>query len=291
MDITAAKTFLAVIEGGNFVAAARRVHVTQSTVSARIKSLEEQLGKTLFIRTKARCDLTPAGHQFHRYARSLVRVWEEAKHQIAVPEGFEDTLIIGGQYSLWNRLLLWWVPAFQKVAPSVALRCEIGIPQRLMREMAEGVMDIAVIYQPEHRPGMIVRELINDRLVLVTTDPSIPFQNHYVFADWGEAFRDMHAAAHPDLVTPALTLDLGALGINMLLNNGGAAYFPERIVQPHLENQLLFQIHDAPVFPYPAYVVYQEDFAVPAIMEKALDTLFDIADQSLSGKLPKPYWV
>ena len=291
MDITTAKTFLAVIEGGNFVAAARRVHVTQSTVSARIKSLEDQLGKTLFIRTKASCELTPAGHQFHRYARSMVRVWEEAKHQVAVPEGFEDTLIVGGQYSLWNRLLLWWVPAFRAAAPAVALRCEIGMPQRLMREMAEGVMDLAVIYQPEHRPGMVVRELLEDRLVLVTTDPSIPYKDNYIYADWGEGFRAMHAAAHPDLVTPALTLDLGALGINMLLNNGGAAYLPERIVQPHLENKMLFQIDDAPDFPYPAYVVYQEVFAAPAVMEKALDTLFKIADQSLKGALPKPFWV
>jgi len=291
MDITAAKTFLAVIEGGNFVAAARRVHVTQSTVSARIKALEEQLGKTLFISTKASCDLTPAGHQFHRFARSLVRVWEEAKHQVAVPEGFEDTLIVGGQYSLWNRLLLWWVPSFRATAPSVALRCEIGMPQRLMREMAEGVLDLAVIYQPEHRPGMVVREVLEDRLVLVTTDPDIPFKDNYIFADWGEGFRTMHAAAHPDLVTPAVTLDLGALGINLLFNLGGAAYFLERIVQPHLDNNMLFAVKDAPDFPYPAYVVYQEDFSAPAIMEKALETLFEIADQSLNGKLPQPFWV
>ncbi|WP_428407032.1 LysR family transcriptional regulator [Hyphococcus sp.] len=291
MDITSAKTFLAVIEGGSFVAAARRVHVTQSTVSARIKALEDELGKILFIRTKAACDLTPAGHQFHRYALSLVRIWEEAKHQVAVPEGFEDTLIVGGQYSLWNRLLLWWVPAFRAAAPKVALRCEIGTPPRLMREMAEGVMDLAVIHQPEHRPGMVVRELLEDRLILVTTDASIPFQDNYIFADWGEGFRTMHAAAHPDLMTPAITLDLGALGINILLNMRGAAYFPERIVQPHLEKGMLSLVKGAPDFPYPAYVVYQQDFAAPAIMEQALQTLFHTAERSLHGDLPKPYWM
>jgi LysR family transcriptional regulator, flagellar master operon regulator len=291
MDITTAKTFLAVIEGGSFVAAARRVHVTQSTVSARIKGLEEELGKVLFIRNKASCDLTPAGHQFHRYALSLVHVWEEAKHQIAVPDGYDDTLIVGGQYSLWNRLLLWWVPAFRKAAPNVALRCEVGMPPRLMREMSEGVMDIAVIHQPEHRPGMIVRELLQDRLIMVTSDASIPYKDNYIFADWGEEFRAMHAAAHPDLVTPAITLDLGALGINVLLNNRGAAYFPERIVQPHIQNGLLTPVPGAADFPYPAYAVYKADFSAPAIMDKALDTLFDIARKALKGDLPKPFWM
>lgn len=291
MDVTTAKTFLAVIEGGSFIAAARRVHVTQSTVSARIKTLEDQLGKALFVRTKSICDLTPAGHQFHRYARAMVRAWEEAKHQVAVPDGFDDTLIVGGQYSLWNRLLLWWVPAFRDAMPTVALRCDIGMPARMMRAMAEGVMDMAVIYQPEHRPGIVVRELIEDHLVMVTTDPAVPFSDHYIYADWGDAFRDMHAAAFPELVTPALTLELGALGINILLNKGGAAYFPERIVAPHLEKGLLHRVPDTPDFPYPAYVVFQENFSSPKIMERALSTLDDIAQQSQKGQLPQPYWM
>ena len=53
MDVAAAKTFLAIVEAGNFVAAAQRLHVTQSTVSARIKTLESALGRELFIRNKA----------------------------------------------------------------------------------------------------------------------------------------------------------------------------------------------------------------------------------------------
>ncbi len=290
MDITQAKTFLAIVEGGNFMAASKRVNVTQSTVSARIKSLENELGKLLFTRTKAGCNLTPAGHQFYRYARSLVRVWEEAKHHVAVPEGFEDTLIVGGQYSLWNRLLLRWVPEFLKIAPHVAVRCEIGMPQSLVREMVEGVMDLALIYQPEHRPGMIVEQLLEDRLVLVTTDSNLSFVEHYIFTDWGDAFREMHAAAFPNLHTPRLTLDLGALGVNLLLNKGGAAYFPERIVQPHIDKGLLSLVPKVPSFSYPAYVVYQDNFSSPAIMKQALDTLFAVAQHAVDGELPQPYW-
>ena len=286
MDITVAKTFLAVIEGGNFITAAKRVHVTQSTVSARIKSLEDQLGKRLFIRTKSTCALTPAGHQFERYARSMVRIWEEAKHQVAVPEGYDDTLIVGGQYSLWNRLLLWWVPEFRALAPKVALRCEVGMPLRLLREMNEGVLDLAVIYQPEYRPGIVVEMLLEDRLILVTG----ALADNYIFSDWGEAFREMHQAAFPDLHTPSVSLDLGALGVHFLLNQGGAAYFPERIVRPHIEKGYLFAVPEAPEFPYPAYVVYQENFSSPKIMEQALGSLKTIATQAMKGTLPQPFW-
>jgi DNA-binding transcriptional LysR family regulator len=44
------RTFLAVVAAGNFISAAERLHVTQSTVSTRIRSLEDQLGCTLFVR-------------------------------------------------------------------------------------------------------------------------------------------------------------------------------------------------------------------------------------------------
>ena len=58
MDITNIRTFLAVVETGSFVSAAERVHVTQSTVSMRIRSLEEQLGVKVFERNKSGASLT-----------------------------------------------------------------------------------------------------------------------------------------------------------------------------------------------------------------------------------------
>ena len=73
MDTELARTFLAVIAAGNFITAAERLHVTQSTVSARIRALEDQLGCILFVRNKAGTVLTSAGRQFQRHAGTLVR--------------------------------------------------------------------------------------------------------------------------------------------------------------------------------------------------------------------------
>ena len=70
MDIDLARTFLAVVDSGSFVEAANRVNVTQSTVSARIRSLEELIGKSLFERSKAGAALTPSGYQFQRHAQA-----------------------------------------------------------------------------------------------------------------------------------------------------------------------------------------------------------------------------
>ena len=59
MDIGLARTFLAIADAGNFVKAAERLNITQSTVSARVKLLESLLGQALFVRSKSGAQLTP----------------------------------------------------------------------------------------------------------------------------------------------------------------------------------------------------------------------------------------
>ena len=82
MKIEHLKTFLEIAGTGNFIRAAERLNVTQSTVSARIKSLEEQLGQSLFLRSHTGAELTAAGRQLQRYAMTMVRAWEQARQEI-----------------------------------------------------------------------------------------------------------------------------------------------------------------------------------------------------------------
>ncbi|NIP48546.1 MAG: LysR family transcriptional regulator, partial [Phycisphaerae bacterium] len=63
--------FLAVCRGSSFVAAATRLHVTHSTVSRRITSLENNLNTQLFLRTEKGCRLTPAGEALLPYAEQM----------------------------------------------------------------------------------------------------------------------------------------------------------------------------------------------------------------------------
>ncbi|MBV5270024.1 MAG: LysR family transcriptional regulator, partial [Afipia sp.] len=53
MDTETVRTFLEIVSSGNFIRAAERLHVGQTTVSARIRLLEERLGRPLFVRNKA----------------------------------------------------------------------------------------------------------------------------------------------------------------------------------------------------------------------------------------------
>jgi DNA-binding transcriptional LysR family regulator len=124
METELARTFLTVIAAGNFIGAAERLHVTQSTVSARIHTLEEQLGCTLFVRNKAGAALTPAGRRLQKHAATLVRTVERARQEVGVPAGYRAVLTVGGRIGLWEGLLLRWLPLMRKTAPDISVRAD-----------------------------------------------------------------------------------------------------------------------------------------------------------------------
>src|SRR5689334_25325008 len=109
MDIELARTFLEIVSTGSFIKAADRLHVAQTTVSARVRALEARLGRPLFVRNKTGASLTPAGEQFLRYAPTFVQLWQRARHQVAVPPGRRAVLTMGGELSLWHPWLLEWL--------------------------------------------------------------------------------------------------------------------------------------------------------------------------------------
>ena len=82
MDIELPRTFLEIVSTGSFIRASERPNVGQTTVSARIRNLEQQLGRPLFIRHKGGASLTPAGEQFLRHAPTFVQLWQRTLHQV-----------------------------------------------------------------------------------------------------------------------------------------------------------------------------------------------------------------
>lgn len=279
MDIDLAKTFLAVYETGTFNRAAEQLNVTQSTVSTRIMNLEDQLGRSLFVRSRAGTELTAAGRNFHRHATNLMRVWQQARQELLLPENLSTVLSIGGQYSLWDELLIAWLPWMRRHLPDVAVRAEIAFPDEQMRKLQEGALDIGVMYMPQTRAGLVIEKLLEDKLVLVSSEDTRggPGEADYVFIDWGPEFHAEHALAFAEAPSPALAVSHGVLGLTHILNHGGSGYFPQRLVRSHIKSNQLHCVKRSPWFPRPAYLVFPADRAEDEYFEQALNGLRAIA--------------
>ena len=81
MNLTSLQTFLAILETGSLVRAADKLNVAQSTVTARLKTLGEELGQVLINRQKSGATLTPAGAKLMRYAPAITGLWRQAKNE------------------------------------------------------------------------------------------------------------------------------------------------------------------------------------------------------------------
>lgn len=274
MDIELARTFLAIVASGSFARAAERLHLSQTTVSARIRSLEEQMRRPLFVRGKLGASLTPAGEQFLRYAPSLVQLWERARHVVAVSEGRRAVLAVGCEHSLWDPPLLRWLHWMRRTDPAVALRVHVGPAGGIVEQVAEGIIDIGVVYAPPHRAGLRVEPLAEERLVLVATPAAAESRaGDYVQVDWGPQFGMLRATARTAAIDADLVVDFGPLGLAYILEAGGSGYFRLSAVRAHLETGRLSLVPDAPEFVHPAYAVLSESPGDEALIAVALDGL------------------
>lgn len=267
MDIELARTFLAVVETGSFFDAADKVHVTQSTVSMRIRSLEDQLGRPVFERGKSGATLTPAGRRFHRHAQALVRTWSQARLDASLPDNFDMSLEIGAVPSLWHKFLVDTLPILQDAFPNVAINAISERSETLSRQIEDGSLDLAVTYRPLNTADLSAVQLFEDDFVLVSSNPDAqadPMGDGYVLIDWGPEFRADHLLNFPHLAKPALQLGLGMLGLDYLRAVPSSGYFPFRVVAGELGNGWLRLIEDAPRFGYAAYAVTSEAEGIPA---------------------------
>ena len=274
------RTFLEIAANGSFSRSAENLNVTQSTISGRVAAMEQQLGRPLFTRTRTGVELTSAGHRFLHYAEGIERLWQQSRQQVVLPEGYRTVLALGAQVSLWEQLILEWMPRMRRDAPSVALHVQADYSASLMRQLADGLLDICVMYQPRQMSGLVIEDLFEETLVMASKGPrdvSMDWVEDYVFVDWGDTFRAHHSEAYPDLETPAVSVGLGALGLQYILQNGGSAYFPLRMVEPLVKSGELHLVRGAATARRPAYVVYTSSPKDEEVLTLALETLRDIA--------------
>lgn len=286
MDITLARTFLAICHAGSFMGAATHLNVTQTTVTARVRSLEAQLGHRLFERGRHGAMLTAHGTRFLPYATSLVQLWKRAQQDIHSADSGRHVLSLGGELSLWNPLLLDWLIWMRQHRHTLLVHTRTDLPVALLDQVERGVLDMAVTYAPGLRPHLQAEHLMDEELVMVTTDPAgtPPSREDYVHIDWGGEFRRQHASIFPDLRQASVFVGLGPLALHYILRVGGAGYFRRRVVAPYLSQGQLFPVRNAPPIAYPAYAVFSNN-ADPQRIGIALDGLRTVAS-SLGGHWP-----
>ncbi|MBF7053799.1 LysR family transcriptional regulator [Halomonas sp. KAO] len=261
MDTQLLETFLEVGRLRNFGKAAESLCVSPSTVSARIRQLEEHLGLSLFSRGHHRIDLTPAGERMERHARFILGAWERAFEDTALSERHQRRLVVAGVASLWDIFLQDWLTTIYRNFPALGVRAEESTPLRVVEKLEQNMIDVGFLYDTPRIREVGVEEVASIPLVLVSTCPGLTAEqavgDGYIRVEWGMAFASVHESHFPQRLLARGRVNSGRIALNLLLECGGAAYLPRDIVAPWCRRQRLFIVEEAPLIELKAYVAYR----------------------------------
>lgn len=260
MDIDALKTFLEVNRTRHFGHAADNLYVSQSTVSARIKLLEDQIGMPLFVRQRNNIQLTDAGQRLIRYAENIVTNWVRARQEIGIAEEKHIPLVVGAASSLWDSILQDWIFFLYQARPELILHAEVQNMDVLLRRTIERSMDIAFVFDAPQSGDLECVEVANVPLVMVSSTPGLSVSEAmhgcYIMVDWGTSFSNCHARYFPEAPIPGMRVSLARLARDVMLKRGGTAYITEPMVSKHIEAGQLHHVEDAPVIERTVYALY-----------------------------------
>ncbi|MFD4138529.1 LysR family transcriptional regulator [Streptomyces sp. NPDC058572] len=167
--------FVAVAETRHFTRAAERVHVSQPSLSQQIRALEKELGADLFARARGNIALTDAGEALLPLARRILADADTARHEVQeLAQLRRGRVRLGATPSLCTGLLPEVLRDFHALHPGIRLLIEEGGSHDLVRELARGSLDLALVVLPlpSPSPALTTVELLQEDLVVVTSPAS-----------------------------------------------------------------------------------------------------------------------
>ena len=168
MELRQLRYFLAVAEELHFGRAAARLHVSQPPLSVAVKSLEKELGATLFERTSRRVALTPEGEAFRARVQELLEGLDAAVAELSeVHRGIRGRLRIGYVSSASYSILPRAVHAFQGRFPQVELTLSPLTSAEQLAGLAEGRLDVGIVRDLVPTPGVRREHVLSEGLVAV----------------------------------------------------------------------------------------------------------------------------
>lgn len=163
--------FVAVAETRHFTQAAELARVAQPSLSKQIKALEAELGAPLFSRARGNVTLTPAGEALLPLARRMLADADTARREVAELAGLRRGRVrLGATPSLCAGLLADALARFHQNYPGVELLVEEGGSRDLVRDLARGQLDLALIILPlqSSDPALVTEEILRENLVVVS---------------------------------------------------------------------------------------------------------------------------
>ncbi len=146
MELRTLRYFLEIAREENMTKAAERLHVSQSALSRQVKSLEEELGKRLFIRHSFRIELTPEGILLRKRAEDILQMVDKTTEEFqSLDDDLHGDIFIGCAESEAMKRLATLLVDLHRLHPGIHYHLKSGNTADIAGDLDKGLLDFAVI--------------------------------------------------------------------------------------------------------------------------------------------------
>ena len=264
MTLTELKYVVAVAAERHFGRAAERCFVSQPSLSAAVKNLEDELGVLIFERGKGDVLVTPIGEEVVAQARHALEEADRVK--VVAKQGrdpLEGPLRLGVIHTVAPYLLPDLVAALARAAPQMPLDIEENLTANLDEMLKGGQLDAAIVALPYGGAGIDVTPLYGEAFRVIvpvkhrwarrrTVRPDELATENLLLLNVGHCFRDQVLDACQEFARPAAPGKQGnSLETirNMVMSGMGISVLPASALTPKYANPLVRAIDFAPPVP------------------------------------------
>lgn len=256
MDIGQLEAFVQVTLNRNFSKAAEALYLTQPSVTARIQSLEKELGEELFERTGRGVRLTDAGQAFLPYAERVLQILKEGKDNIEAVRSVQlGNLRLGSALTISTYVLPRLLKMFRGRYPGVEVVVRTGRSEQVLGMLLRDEVQVGLVRSLHHHNIQTVY-LYDDQIILVV-NPNHPFASRrsvtieevgeqpLILFDRGSSYYGLITNIFRRAeVVPHLSMELDSMeATKKMVEEGlGTALLPRVSVERELELGILTEV-------------------------------------------------
>ncbi|WP_184183140.1 LysR family transcriptional regulator [Paenibacillus sp. JGP012] len=259
MNVENIEAFVYINHYGSFNKAAEVLFLSQPSVTARIQSLERELGCKLFDRLGKQIVLTDEGRKFLPYAQQVLQVLQKGRQKIQQRRTTPEALRLGSTVSVSNYVIPDFLPRIKATYPEVNIKLTTATTDQLIAKLLGHEIDLAFVRKVMH-PAIRTVAFYEDPIQLyVYKDHPFIERGHVsmealreqqlVFfecgsLDWLRIHRAFDSLEHPPDIT--YHVDNSETAKKLVMQGAGIAFLPGLTVKKEVQRQELFpiQIHE-----------------------------------------------
>lgn len=245
--------------------AAEILLISQPAVSYQIKTLEEELGITLFVRTKKGVTLTEEGEILFSYVKKGIEAFTNGENALTNLKNLDyGNIRIGSSATVSKHVLMPYLEKFHKTYPNIEINITNNLTEELLKDLRNGNLDILILNMPmaEYK-DLSIKKIMNVQDIFVTNEyyykkinGSINLKdlNKYPLLFQKKPsntreYLDKYLKENNTILTPKMEIVSYNLIMDFLKIGFGIGYATKEFIKPELANKELYELDIIPKVP------------------------------------------